>query len=237
MGGMNHVRVEESQLNTSYPERVYTPPLEEDPYSVRPSHGVGHVPGPRPALIGGIMAVIAIAAAGAAWNTYGGGPAVLITANSDYKTAAPVPVAQQPDTSEVYRVMEGASVTAVSALGRPPAPSPIDLHPGGGGASSAVVTPTVLTSTPGPLAAANGGYLAQLAAVRSEDAARDAWKDTATRNPALLMGARMDIQRADLGSQGVFYRLRAGYFSDRDQAGAFCERMKSVGMACMVVAQ
>jgi hypothetical protein len=136
--------------------------------------------------------------------------------------------------------MEGASVTQAAAPGRPPAPSPIDLHPGGGGGSP-VVTPSVLTMTPGAVAAASasgsGGYLAQLAAVRSEDAARAAWKETAGRNPALLMGARMDIQRADLGSQGVFYRLRAGYFGDRTQAGAFCDRLKAAGLDCMVVSQ
>lgn len=237
MGGMNHVRVEESQLNTPYPERVYTPPPDDDPYHVRTPRE-----GSRTLLIGAIMGAVALAAAGAAWNTYGfAGPPVTITADGDYKTAAPAPVVAAADTNEVYRVMEGASVTAASAPGRPLAPSAIDLHPGGGAAPSPVVTPSVLAApaaiAPSPASSASGGYLAQIAAVRSEDAARTAWKETSARNPSLMLGARMDIQRADLGSQGVFFRLRAGYFGDRDQAGAFCDRLKAAGLACMVVSQ
>jgi hypothetical protein len=43
------------------------------------------------------------------------------------------------------------------------------------------------------------------------------------------------IQRADLGSEGVFYRLRVGAFADRSEASAFCDAVKEAGANCIVV--
>ena len=81
----------------------------------------------------------------------------------------------------------------------------------------------------------DGAYLVQISALRSEEAARAAWSSTITAQPALYDGANMDIQRADLGAKGVFYRLRAGAFIDRASADAFCTSIKSQGGACIVV--
>ena len=118
----------------------------------------------------------------------------------------------------------------------------------------AVATTTVLTpSTPpsdvadpvttpepqGPRArfafSATGSYLVQIAALRSEDAAETAWKRVTNSAPELYYGATKVIQRADLGSEGVFYRLRVGAFADRSEASAFCEAIKEAGANCIVV--
>lgn len=228
-------------MSTSFPERVYTPPMDDDPYRVR-AGGERN----RTMMIAAIMTVVIAAFGAFAWNTYGGGPAPLITAEGEYKVAAAAPEPTAPETRDVYRVMEGAPVTEISAPGRPLAPSPIDLHAETGGGASAPVAPTPMTAPTAvaapvapaaPVVSASGGYLAQLAALRSEDAARAVWTEVSNRNPGLLRGAKMSVQRADLGAQGVFFRLRAGYFADRDQANLFCDRMKSASMACMVVSQ
>lgn len=228
-------------MSTSYPERVYTPPMHDDPYRVRAGGERS-----RTMMIAVIMTVVIAAFAGFAWNTYGGGPAPLITAEGEYKTAAAAPAATAPETRDVYRVMEGASVTEISAPGRPLAPSPLDLHQESGGGGSAPVAPTPMTAPvavaapvapAAPVVSAAGGYLAQLAALRSEDAAKATWMEVANRNPSLLRGAKMSVQRADLGAQGVYFRLRAGYFADREQAGLFCDRMKAAQLDCMVVSQ
>jgi hypothetical protein len=55
--------------------------------------------------------------------------------------------------------------------------------------------------------------------------------------PDLFIGANLDIQRADLGAKGVFYRLRVGTFPDRDAAKEFCADVKAAGKDCMVVAR
>ncbi|MCR9270122.1 MAG: SPOR domain-containing protein [Henriciella sp.] len=83
----------------------------------------------------------------------------------------------------------------------------------------------------------NGAYQVQLSALRSEEAARSAWNRLQNTAPDLFMGANLDIQRADLGAKGVFYRLRVGSFADRDAAKGFCTDVKAAGKDCMVVAK
>lgn len=85
--------------------------------------------------------------------------------------------------------------------------------------------------------AAGGAYQVQLAALRSETAAQTAWTGLQDNAPDLFAGAKLDIQRADLGARGVFYRLRVGTFSDRAAAKGFCEDVKAAGKDCMVVAK
>ena len=82
---------------------------------------------------------------------------------------------------------------------------------------------------------ADGDYLVQIAALRSEDAAETAWKRVTASAPELYHGATKIIQRADLGSEGVFYRLRVGAFADRSGASAFCDAIKEAGANCIVV--
>lgn len=85
--------------------------------------------------------------------------------------------------------------------------------------------------------AATGSYQVQLSALRSRDAARSAWAGFQRSAPDLFMGANLDIQRADLGAKGVFFRLRVGSFADREAAKGFCADVKAAGKDCMVVAK
>ncbi|MBA3067151.1 MAG: hypothetical protein FP825_01560 [Hyphomonas sp.] len=81
----------------------------------------------------------------------------------------------------------------------------------------------------------DGSFLVQIAALRSEEAAETAWKRVTNSAPELYFGATKIIQRADLGSEGVFYRLRVGAFADRSEASAFCDAIKEAGANCIVV--
>ncbi|MFN3609724.1 MAG: SPOR domain-containing protein [Hyphomonas sp.] len=81
----------------------------------------------------------------------------------------------------------------------------------------------------------SGPFLVQIAALRSEEAAETAWSRVTSSAPELYHGASKRIQRADLGSEGVFYRLRVGAFADRAQAVAFCDAIKESGANCIVV--
>lgn len=85
--------------------------------------------------------------------------------------------------------------------------------------------------------AATGSYQVQLSALRSRDAAQSAWAGFQRSAPDLFMGANLDIQRADLGAKGVFFRLRVGSFADREAAKGFCADVKAAGKDCMVVAK
>lgn len=84
---------------------------------------------------------------------------------------------------------------------------------------------------------AAGTYQVQLSALRSEDAAKTAWTRLQNAAPDLFDGAELDIQKADLGAKGVFYRLRVGSFADRAAAKGFCADVKATGKDCMVVAK
>jgi hypothetical protein len=83
----------------------------------------------------------------------------------------------------------------------------------------------------------NGPYVAQLAALQSEAATGNAWRRLASRAPDLFASARMDVARADLGARGVYYRVRAGYFADREEATLFCERIRQMGQDCIVASR
>jgi len=79
-----------------------------------------------------------------------------------------------------------------------------------------------------------GSYLLQIGAYKSQDEAMAAWKAYAAKHAALLKGFGPDVQRADLGDKGVWYRLRLSSFSDRTAATALCERLKAENGACFL---
>lgn len=82
-----------------------------------------------------------------------------------------------------------------------------------------------------------GEYLVQVMALRDLNATQRAWMQLSEANSDLFRGAEMDIQRADLGAKGIFFRLRASAFSTRKDADDFCSELKVRGQSCMVVAR
>ncbi len=141
---------------------------------------------------------------------------------SDY-AAPPEAGPGDPDAAAAGEVASGppAQMSGVepSAVSRAAPPSP--LRPLGGAERFGF--------------AAQGPFLVQLAALQSEEAAEKAWRRISSGEPELYYGANKFIQRADLGAQGVFYRLRVGAFTDRSDAVAFCEAVKQAGTNCIVV--
>jgi hypothetical protein len=79
--------------------------------------------------------------------------------------------------------------------------------------------------------------VAQVAALQSEAAVAPAWQRLSSRAPNLFGAAELDVERADLGTRGIYYRVRAGYFADRANATLFCDRVKQMGQDCIVVAR
>lgn len=79
-------------------------------------------------------------------------------------------------------------------------------------------------------------FSVQVAAFRSTTAAQAAYAGLLVRHPNLMEGQPVNVQKADLGDKGVFYRLRIGIFDNRGAAKAFCGELKQVGENCLVVA-
>jgi cell division protein FtsN len=80
------------------------------------------------------------------------------------------------------------------------------------------------------------GFLIQVAAYKDEAIAKSTAAEIKTKAGDLLSGASENIQRADLGDKGVYYRVQFGPFASRGAANEHCGGLKSLGVNCIVVA-
>jgi hypothetical protein len=180
-----------------------------------------------------LMLVVALAFGGFVWQLYSGPAAPHIPAPSEpYKVAPPPGANASPDEAEqnaFFNSLDGHETDNGAATPRP-------------GPETAAVAPAVTPAAPpqpsgAPSFGATGPYVAQLAALQSQDAVQPAWRRLSSRAPQLFGQARLDVERADLGQRGIYYRLRAGYFADRENASRFCDRIRQMGQDCIPVAR
>ncbi len=81
----------------------------------------------------------------------------------------------------------------------------------------------------------DGNYVVQISARRSQQDALASFSGLQDKYGDVLSGYRPLIQRADLGSKGVFYRLRVGPMKDKELASSVCSKLKSKGLpSCFV---
>lgn len=109
---------------------------------------------------------------------------------------------------------------------------PLSLLPPASGVP-AVSQPTA----PAPTASNSGGvggYTVQVTSQRTPEQARASYSNIQSRLAGVLGNYQPDIKRADLGSKGVYYRVRVGSFSDRSGAINFCQSIKAAGGDCLV---
>jgi cell division septation protein DedD len=86
----------------------------------------------------------------------------------------------------------------------------------------------------GPALAA-GDYFVQLASVKSDQSARQEWVRLQKVHAGLLDDLTLDVQRADLGDRGIFFRIRTGPFPNRATAQDMCAQIKAADLGCLVV--
>jgi cell division septation protein DedD len=147
-----------------------------------------------------------------------------------------------PATPPQSAAAKPSAVTAAKPTSPPPAvkPAMTSTTPAATGAPRQLVIPA--TAVPKPAApvaeaakpATGGGYVLQIGAYKSQGDAEAAWKTYKAKHAALLSGYADDIQQADLGEKGTWYRLRVGGLSDREVGVALCERLKADGGACIL---
>lgn len=102
------------------------------------------------------------------------------------------------------------------------------------GSSSAPQTPTVTFKSGGAL---GGSHLVQIGAFRSEAEAEGQWTRLEGKLGDYLDGKSEDVERADLGDKGVYYRLRIGPFASSDEAKTYCAGLKERGTDCLIKAK
>jgi cell division septation protein DedD len=136
-----------------------------------------------------------------------------------------------PDT-QVARVQPSQTRGLVAQPSPQGGSAPVNLLDSNASARQPAPTPVVPQNTGSTNAAS--GYLVQLSAQRSEDQALAAFNGMKAQFPSLLGDYQPSIQRADLGSRGIYYRVRVGPMSSQGAANEFCEQLKSSGGNCFV---
>ncbi|MGH6932682.1 MAG: SPOR domain-containing protein [Dongiaceae bacterium] len=82
----------------------------------------------------------------------------------------------------------------------------------------------------------SGAFRIQLAAVKSEAAAKAAWTKLSKLHGDQLGGMSPRIEMVDRGADGVLYRVQAGPLADRAAAQDVCAQLKKKNQPCLVVA-
>ena len=90
------------------------------------------------------------------------------------------------------------------------------------------------TRPPAPSEASTGGYVVQLSSQRSEAQARASFAALQARHAAVLGRYQANIQQADLGAKGTYFRVRVGPWANRGDAIQVCEALKAAGGSCFV---
>jgi cell division septation protein DedD len=85
--------------------------------------------------------------------------------------------------------------------------------------------------------ASSGTHLVQVGAFRSEAEATAQWSALQKKLGDFAAGKSDDIERADLGAKGVYYRLRIGPFASKAEAGDYCSGLKQRGTDCLIKAR
>jgi cell division septation protein DedD len=66
------------------------------------------------------------------------------------------------------------------------------------------------------------------------DQAQSAYAAAQGQFPSVLGSLSPQIQEANLGEKGIYFRVRVGPWASRDEAIGVCESLKAAGGSCFV---
>jgi hypothetical protein len=159
------------------------------------------------------------------------GPLALPPQASPQSPVQLAPVVEPPpppvNVAGLPKVPEAPPKLPAAAL--PPPPSAAKA-PAKAAAPPAAVKPAAAKAS-----IAGGAYLVQLGALKEESATAKEWARLQKEFADLLGGLSLDVQEADLGAKGTFWRVRGGPLSDADSAKKICEELAKRKQGCMVV--
>lgn len=159
-------------------------------------------------------------------------PAATAEAAPEASTDAPDAGAEPPAVAEVPTAPEAPTPAETAPAETTPA---VEAPAAGTAAETPAPEPEAAPEPAPQVAAAGEGFRVQLAAVKSEADANAEWTKLQKAHADLLGGLKPTIQRADLGAQGIFYRIQGGPLASRDAAVALCDALKAKDQACLVV--
>ncbi len=78
------------------------------------------------------------------------------------------------------------------------------------------------------------GWTVQLVSQRGAASAWQNWSSIKSRHGSLLDGAEAAVVKADLGDQGIYFRLRVHKLDSKQEAASLCRSLKRKGTNCFV---
>lgn len=178
-------------------------------------------------------------------------------AATDGEISQPPPMqVVKAEPSEPIMNAEGNAENAMQAMAAPsgavPRSKPEDVPAAVAAAPLQLATRSARRSTSGPVnllaapantdrprvtastAPTTNGYLVQISSRRSVAQAQASFADMKRRYNSILGEFEPDIQRADLGDKGTYYRVRIGPMASREAALRLCQQLKDAGGNCFV---
>ena len=108
-------------------------------------------------------------------------------------------------------------------------------HSGPSSTQSSAAPPSVGSALPAAAAkTAVDGYVVQVSARRSKADAQASFRSLQAKFPRQLGGRTAIVQRADLGTKGIYYRAMVGPFASAGEADQFCGSLKAAGGQCSI---
>jgi cell division septation protein DedD len=153
----------------------------------------------------------------------------------DGSVAAPEPAAAAPEqvAAAPQPAAQAAPTPAPAAAEAAAAPAPQAAPQ----AAPAADPQPVAAIPEQPKPAQSSQFLVQVGSKQNQTDALATFADMQQKYPRLLAPYRPMVQKANLGSKGVWYRLRIGPIRDKSTASKLCGQLKSQGLPdCLVVA-
>jgi hypothetical protein len=148
-------------------------------------------------------------------------PATPVVTTTQAPPAKPAPATQ---VAQALRPELPAAPPAPKAEPAPPKPAPV---------TKAQPAPAKAKAEPAPAKAATGGFAVQIGALSSTALADKAWREAVALAPGLAAGKGKGIEKLTRDG-GALYRTTVTGFATRDDAQAFCGKLKAAGKACFV---
>ena len=161
---------------------------------------------------------------------------------------ATIPSVTAPAVDAIPTVPAPTDTTAVDSAGTGTAtdpaatPTPAETAPAATAQATSGVTPvaeapvaeTAPTQTATAEPVVGGNARIQLAAVKTEEAAKSEWARLQKLHPDVLGALSLHVERFEKSASEVFFRIQAGPFQDKAAAKAVCGQLKQKNQACIV---
>lgn len=168
------------------------------------------------------------------------------TVSTQQQTGTESATVSEPVVTGTATESTNTATQATSPVPLPPAPRQVETvavastNQQSAAADEQATTAQPATGQPAPsqpvatAALPSGAFLVQVAATREEGQAQATANSVQQRFAGIIGGYQPTVQRADLGSRGIFYRVAVGPMSSQQEAAQVCDRLKSAGLDCFV---